>query len=292
MKNDNIKSMISVAILVAIGLLVALAGSQGSSTIGYFPIYALAIIVAFAIQWIVFIPSYIFKTEKYFDLVGSLTYITVITMAVVLSPFKDLRSLVIWILITIWASRLGTFLYTRIKKAGEDRRFRELKKSFPKFLLTWTLQGLWVTFSLAAALVVLTSENRIGFDIFAIIGIALWLIGFVIEVISDNQKRIFKANSENENKFICKGLWAWSRHPNYFGEILLWIGVAVIASPVLSGWTWVSLLSPVFVTVLLTKISGIPMLGKRADEKWGGQPDYEEYKSQTSVLIPLPPKRK
>ena len=291
MKNNS-KSYLSVAVVVLIGALIALAGSQGSTKVAGFPLYALAVIMAFAVQWVVFIPSYFNRTEKFFDLTGSLTYLTVTALAVLMSPVKDFRSLILLVLVTIWALRLGIFLFTRIKKAGEDRRFRELKTSFPKFLMTWTLQGLWVTFSLAAALAVITSDVRVGFDAFAVIGIIIWIIGFSFEAVADRQKSAFKEDSSNKDKFINTGLWSLSRHPNYFGEIILWVGIAVIALPVLSGWQWVTLISPVFVTILLTKISGVPMLEKRADEKWGGQPEYEAYKANTSVLIPMPPKGK
>jgi steroid 5-alpha reductase family enzyme len=116
----------------------------------------------------------------------------------------------------------------------------------------------------------------------------VWVFGFVIEVTADSQKSRFRADPENKGKFIHTGLWAWSRHPNYFGEIVLWIGVAVIALPILRGWQWLTLISPVFVTLLLTRISGVPMLEKRADEKWGGQEDYEAYKERTPVLVPRP----
>jgi steroid 5-alpha reductase family enzyme len=290
MENTSSRSYISVLIVVIIGAALALAGSQGSEKIGRLPLYALAVMLAFIIQWIVFIPSYLNKTEKFFDLTGSITYITVTAVSVILSPEKDLRSILLLVLVTTWALRLGIFLFRRIQAEGEDRRFRELKTSFPRFLNTWTLQGLWVTFSLAAALVVITSEKRVGFDAFVVVGLLIWLFGFAIEVIADRQKSIFKADPDNKDKFINVGLWSWSRHPNYFGEIVLWIGIAVIALPVLSGWGWVSLISPVFIFILLTRISGIPMLEKRADDKWGGQEDYQAYKANTSALIPLPPK--
>jgi steroid 5-alpha reductase family enzyme len=290
MENNSSRSYISVLIVVIIGAALALAGSQGSEKVGRLPLYALAVMLAFIIQWIVFIPSYLNKTEKFFDLTGSITYITVTAVSVILSPEKDLRSILLLVLVTTWALRLGIFLFRRIQAEGEDRRFRELKTSFPRFLNTWTLQGLWVTFSLAAALVVITSEKRVGFDAFVVVGLLIWLFGFAIEVIADRQKSIFKADPDNKDKFINVGLWSWSRHPNYFGEIVLWIGIAVIALPVLSGWGWVSLISPVFIFILLTRISGIPMLEKRADDKWGGQEDYQAYKANTSALIPLPPK--
>jgi steroid 5-alpha reductase family enzyme len=185
---------------------------------------------------------------------------------------------------------LGTFLFRRILAAGEDRRFREIKPSAARFLLTWTLQGLWVTFSLAAALAAITSEYRVDLGFFAVLGAVVWLFGFGIEVIADWQKSKFREDPQNAGKFIQSGLWAWSRHPNYFGEIVLWIGVAIVALPVLRGWQWVTMISPIFIVLLLTRISGVPMLETRADEKWGGQPDYEAYKANTPVLLPLPPK--
>jgi steroid 5-alpha reductase family enzyme len=145
-----------------------------------------------------------------------------------------------------------------------------------------------VTFTLAAALAAITSNIRKELSLFALIGTLIWVFGFAFEVIADSQKSRFRADPENQGRFINTGLWSRSRHPNYFGEIVLWIGVAVIALPILRGWQWVTLISPVFVTLLLTRISGIPMLERRADEKWGGQEDYEAYKEKTPVLIPRP----
>jgi steroid 5-alpha reductase family enzyme len=114
----------------------------------------------------------------------------------------------------------------------------------------------------------------------------VWVFGFAMEAIADYQKSRFNASPANQGKFINTGLWSRSRHPNYFGEIVLWVGVAIIALPVLQGWQWVALISPVFVTLLLTRISGVPLLEKKADEMWGGQEDYEAYKKNTPVLIP------
>ena len=108
---------------------------------------------------------------------------------------------------------------------------------------------------------------------------------------ADLQKSRFRADPANRGRFISTGVWAWSRHPNYFGEIVIWVGVFVIAAPVLRGWQWVGILSPVFVTLLLTRVSGIPLLEKRADRQWGGRPEYEAYKARTSVLVPRPPRR-
>jgi steroid 5-alpha reductase family enzyme len=114
----------------------------------------------------------------------------------------------------------------------------------------------------------------------------VWVIGFTIEVAADVQKSRFNSDPTNKGRFVRDGLWSRSRHPNYFGEIVLWIGVAIIALPILQGWQWVALLSPIFVTLLLTRVTGIPLLEMKADKKWGGQPDYEAYKQATPVLIP------
>jgi steroid 5-alpha reductase family enzyme len=279
-----------VIILAAIGI--AWAGSQGGASALGVPIFALAVGVIFVIQWIGFIAAYVLQTEKFYDLTGSITYISVTIMAVVLSPKADGRSILLLALVSIWAGRLGTFLFRRIQKAGKDARFDEIKPSFMRFLNTWTLQGLWVTFTLAAALAAITTTTRKGLGVFALIGFLVWAFGFAIEATADAQKSRFRADPENKGKFIHTGLWAWSRHPNYFGEIVLWIGVAIIALPILRGWQWVTLISPVFVTLLLTRISGVPILEKRADEKWGGQEDYEAYKERTPVLIPQPPTSK
>jgi steroid 5-alpha reductase family enzyme len=246
--------------------------------------------LAFLIQWIAFVMAYLLQTESFFDLVGSITYISVTTIAVLLSPEVDDRSVLLLALVLVWATRLGTFLFQRIYKAGGDDRFDEIKRSLLRFLLTWTLQGLWVTFTAAAALAAITTTARQDLGIVALIGFLVWLFGFSFEVVADAQKSRFREDPANKGKFIQSGLWAWSRHPNYFGEIVLWIGVAIIAVPVLRGWQWVTMISPVFVTLLITRVSGVPMLEEKADKRWGGQEDYEAYKERTPVLIPRPPR--
>jgi steroid 5-alpha reductase family enzyme len=287
MKNRS--SLIVFPLLALIGCLVALAGSQGGATLGGVPVFMLVVALAFLIQWLVFIPAYVYQTEKYFDITGSITYITVTGVALCYSRYSvplDARSVLVAALVILWAIRLGTFLFSRIRKAGKDDRFDEIKPNFMRFLNVWTIQGLWITFTAAAALVAITSSVRKDLDIFAIVGALVWVIGFAIEVTADSQKSRFNADPSNKGKFIRTGLWSRSRHPNYFGEIVLWIGIAIIAVPVLQGWQWIALISPLFVTLLLTRVSGIPLLEKKADAKWGGQAEYEEYKKNTPVLIP------
>jgi len=286
MKKEEQKSLVVFIVVVLIGGLVALAGSQGSSQMAGMPVFALVVGLTFVIQWVVFVPSFLRQTEKFFDITGSITYILVTILAVVFSPGADARALLLAALVVVWAARLGSFLFTRIQKAGKDDRFDELKPLFFRFLNVWTIQALWVTFTAAAALAAITTSQRKELDIFALVGFVVWVLGFGIEMIADTQKSRFNADTANKGKFIKSGLWARSRHPNYFGEIVLWIGVAIIALPVLQGWQWVAMISPIFVTLLLTRVSGVPLLEKKADKKWGGQADYEEYKRKTPVLIP------
>lgn len=291
MDKKELESFVGIVLVLIIAIGFAWAGSQDSIQAFGVPLFALEVAVAFVIQWLAFIPAYVFKSEKFYDLTGSITYLTVTISALLLSGAPGIRSWLVAALVLIWTVRLGSFLFMRVLSSGKDARFDEIKTSFLKFLMTWTLQGLWVSFTLSAVLVVITSLNQLPLDMFAVIGFLIWALGFGIEVVADKQKNDFRKDPSNKGKFIRNGLWAWSRHPNYFGEILLWIGVAIIAMPVMHGWQWVGLVSPVFVYLLITRVSGVPLLEKRADEKWGGQQEYEDYKSRTSILFPLPPKK-
>jgi steroid 5-alpha reductase family enzyme len=279
-------SLFVMPVLIVFGFFLAVTGSQGGNTLSGIPVFALSVGLVFLIQWLVFVPAYWRQTEKFFDLTGSLTDITISTLALAFSPNVDARAILLWVMVVIWALRLGSFLFRRIHKTGKDDRFNEIKPSFIHFLNTWTIQALWVTFTASAALIAITTVTRKGLDIFALIGFLVWAFGFAMEVIADAQKSRFNADPNNKGKFIKTGLWSRSRHPNYFGEIILWIGIIIIALPVLQGWQWVALISPVFVTLLLTRVSGVPLLEKKADQKWDGQIEYEIYKKQTPVLIP------
>lgn len=286
MKKPDRNALISLPVMILIGLLFGYAGSQGGSTIAGLPLFAVLVGLAFVIQWLAFVPAFLLQTERFFDLTGSFTFISVATLAILLSAAVDARRILLWSMVVLWAIRLGVFLVRRIRKAGKDVRFDEVKPSLIRFLNVWTIQGLWVAFTAGAALAAITSASRKPLDLLAVIGLLVWMLGFGIEVAADSQKRRFSAQPENKGRFIQTGLWARSRHPNYFGEITLWIGIALVALPVLQGWQLVTLFSPAFVALLLTRVSGIPLLEKRADERWGGQADYEAYKKRTPVLIP------
>ena len=179
----------------------------------------------------------------------------------------------------------------RIRADKEDVRFRSIKPHFLRFLLTWTLQGLWVYITFAAGLAALTSSAPGDLGAFTLAGCVLWLLGFGIEVIADRQKRQFRRDPRNRGRFIHSGLWRYSRHPNYFGEIVLWVGIAVIAYPMLAGWQYLTLVSPLFVYLLLTRISGVNLLEAQGKKRWGDDEDYQAYCRRTPVLVPGNPRR-
>lgn len=278
-----------IAIITVLGVIFAFAGADGGESVGGLKSFTLLTIIAFGMNIAVFIPSYLARTDHYYDVTGSITYITVTAVALITADVRDARTMIAALLIFIWAGRLGSFLFRRVRRSNGDRRFDQIKQSWIRFLMAWMLQGLWITLTAGAALAAMTSGAKTNFGILGVVGLIVWVIGFGIEAVSDAQKSAFKKESANDGKFINVGLWRWSRHPNYFGEIALWTGMAIMVLPALSGWQFVTLISPLFVTVLLTRISGLPMLERRADKKWGGQPDYEAYKANTPVLVLRPP---
>ena len=186
----------------------------------------------------------------------------------------------------IWAIRLSSFLFLRIHHAGKDGRFDQLKTSPVRFLVPWTLQALWVFLTLNVVIVINSQSGPAPpLGIWDGIGFMVWVMGFGIEVVADSQKTAFNANPENEGKWIDEGLWSRCRHPNYLGEILLWTGVAIFGVACFEGLEMVSWISPVFVYLLLTKVSGIPLLDRRALAKWGDDPEYQKYRENTPALF-------
>ncbi len=284
--DKTIQRILILVLMSLLGLGIGAAGSVNGALVGEIPVFGLVILVAFLIQVVAFFPAYLLHTEKFYDLSGTVTYTLGTLLVYFTAPEPDLRTTIMAIFILVWTLRLGYFLFRRVLKAGEDTRFREIVHDPLGYLVYWVIQGLWVSLTAAAVWTAMSSSARVELEAIGIIGIILWLVGFGIEVVSDSQKTKFKTDPENKGKFINVGLWSRSRHPNYFGEIVLWIGMALIALPVLSGLQYITLISPIFVIILLTRVSGIPILEKQGDERWGGQEDYEEYKKNVPVLIP------
>ena len=247
------------------------------------------LVMAFVIQWIAYIPAFLFKTEKFYDLTGSLTYIGTILFALYASgSFQNLRfgSILVGLAIIIWAIRLGSFLFMRINKDKKDGRFDSIKTSFSQFFMTWTLQGMWVFICSSAALIAIANPSGVPINIVFILGLLMFVFGFAIEVIADNQKSAFRSISKNKDSFINEGLWARSRHPNYFGEITLWTGITVMGISTFEGMNYLAIFSPIFSYLLLVYVSGVRLLELRGHKKWGHLKDYQDYQKNTPKLIP------
>ena len=245
-----------------------------------------AILYAFIIQWVLFIPAYLFQTEKFFDISGSFTYIFVITYTLCLSYNSsgiNYGNILLSSFIIIWAIRLGSFLFFRIKKDGEDKRFRSIKPSPTRFFMTWSLQGMWVSICSACALAGIA--NGIIVNSLFYFGAFIFVLGFIVEIIADNQKTKFRKDPANKDKFIDSGLWSYSRHPNYLGEITLWLGVSIMSLSSLTGWQLITLISPVFTYILLVYISGVRILEERGKKKWGHLDSYKDYVKKTPTLL-------
>ena len=244
-----------------------------------------AVLIAFIIQWVLFIPAYLMQTEKFYDLAGSLTYISIISYVFYKSSEFNLGNLILSVFIIIWAVRLGSFLFFRIQKAGEDKRFRDIKPSPTRFFMTWTLQGMWISICSACAITAISTSEGILMNTLFFLGAITFILGFLIEVIADNQKTKFRSDPNNKDKFISTGLWSYSRHPNYLGEITLWTGVAIMSFSSLSGFQLITLISPVFTYLLLVYVSGVRLLEARGKRKWGHLESYQEYIKNTPTLL-------
>lgn len=278
--------LLALGVVAALALALAAGGSYRGQELNGFKIFALAVGATFVVQWLAFIPAYLKQTERFYDLLGGVGFVAGTLFVLTAADEKDARTWVLGAMVVIWSLRLASFLFWRVHKFGGDDRFDDIKPLKLRFFLTWTLQGLWIAATASAAWIAMTSTHREGMGVVSWAGVALWLFGITFEVVADLQKSAFKSDPANQGKFISSGLWAVSRHPNYFGEITLWLGVFLVAAPVLVGWQWVAVLSPALVILLLTRVSGIPMLEKKAEKKWGHDPNYRAYVKSTPVLIP------
>ncbi|MCO5598402.1 hypothetical protein L7F22_052497 [Adiantum nelumboides] len=229
------------------------------------------------------------KFDKVTDFAGSTNFVILALLTAILHNTWYFRQIVLTALVVIWGSRLALFLLFRILQWGEDRRFDDKRDNLLKFAAFWIIQAVWVwTVSLPVTIVNASDRNP---DIQAadIVGWVLWFLGALIEAVADQQKLAFKNNATNKGKWCDAGLWGFTRHPNYFGEILLWWGIFIAATPVLNGGQWAAIVGPIFITIVLLFLSGIPLLEASADKRYGGMAEYRRYKKRTSPLIPLPP---
>jgi len=284
--NRQIKNIIAITAFLICIVLINIAGQNIEIEIRGMNAFTFILIIAVLLQVFFFLPSFILKTEKYYDLVGSLTYITTISLAYFSVENKTMIDSIIYFYVMVWASRLGIYLFRRVRNDGKDVRFEKAKRHFFWFLQYWMGQALWVSLTACAAIIAILSPEEDTLPVLAIVGMVLWISGFTIESISDYQKRVFRKENNPSESFIHTGFWARSRHPNYFGEITLWTGIAVIALNTLNGIEYITLISPVFVYILLTRMSGVNLLERIAEERYGHLEEYQRYKKNTPVLVP------
>ena len=270
-------------------LMIRAVGNNSVVLNGYSAVLYCAVI-CIGMQWIAWIPASFGKSERFYDLTGGLTYLTVVGFSLWAGSQSEPpspRELIISLLVVIWSLRLSSFLYFRIHRTGKDGRFDQLKTSPIRFLVPWTLQGLWVFLTMIVVIVINSqSDSASALGIWDGLGLSIWILGFGIEAIADKQKTVFNTEPNNQGKWIDSGLWSYSRHPNYLGEILLWTGIAFFGISCFTGLERVAWVSPIFIYLLLTKVSGIPILDKRALEKWGEDPEYQKYRENTPALLP------
>jgi steroid 5-alpha reductase family enzyme len=281
----NARSFTAIGVGLAVTATIALAGSSNAWSHYTLPPMMLAALVAVLIQWLGFLFAWRTHSERFFDLVGSTTFVLTILVAVVMSRTNlGALDMALAVAVVVWALRLGVFLTSRVRSVGSDQRFDVMKWHFGWFLMTWTLQGVWVVVTASAALTVIGDGETHSLNAVEYCGLLVWFVGLCIEVVADDQKRRFR--KKEPSSFMSTGLWSRSRHPNYFGEILLWSGLALAVLPSLRGWGFVTLTSPFFVWLLVMKISGAPMLEAKADKRWHDDPQYRVYKERTPLLIP------
>ena len=232
-----------------------------------------------------FLHSYIYKTDIFFDLVGSLSFLSIGVISLLLIPNIDANQILVFFLLLFWSLRLGPFLFIRRLGANNDERLEEFFKSPISLYFLWSMNSLWVFFTSLSMIIIFSSPNENEFGLIQWLGLIVWVTGYVIEVISDSQKTKF--NKFNKGKFINIGLWKYIRHPNYLGEIIIWVGIFIISLNYIHSLTsFLSILSPIFVFLLLRFITGVPQLEARGKEKWGHLDEYNSYKEKTGLLFP------
>lgn len=240
----------------------------------------------FGIQWVLWLVAAFLKTEKFYDLAGSSTFILLTWQSIRWGGKLYVRQLIQSSCVTIWGLRLGLFLFQRVLQDGKDSRFDKARGNPALFFVFWTLQGVWVWMTLWPTLILNTASKDEKLNWKDYVGWSLWLVGFLIESIADHQKSQFRANPDNKGKWISTGLWGLCQYPNYFGEILMWSSLFLPASSVMSGYQHWSVISPIFVAYLVTRVSGVPLQEGQALKKWGHLAEYRMYRQSTAKLIP------
>lgn len=247
--------------------------------------FLIALLISLVINLTLFIPAFVYKTDKLTDLSYSISFVILSVIMFILSEGTIFHVILLSIII-LWALRLGIYLTIRIRKISRDKRFDGIRDNFFRFIKFWILQAIAVWIILLPSIVTFSIESPI-LNTIAYMGLIFWILGLIMETIADYQKYTFINSEDNNGLWIESGLWKYSRHPNYLGEMLVWIGVYIFTFSSLTGiMSLIMLVSPLFIILLLIFGSGIPMLEKSANKRWGDNPNYVNYKKRVGVLLP------
>ena len=253
-------------------------------------IFLQTLLISFLIQIIFFTFAAINKTDKVTDLSYGLTFVILAFYIFLTRSGQFSYQLLLLLMITAWGVRLAGYLFIRILKTKKDKRFDGIRENFLKFAQFWFLQAVSVWVIMLPSTYVLSRAVNINISATMILGFLIWLVGLIIETVADWQKFQFKNDPKNKDKWIQNGIWKYSRHPNYFGEMLCWWGIFVYSLPLQTLASSPTIIGPLFITFLLLFVSGIPTLEKKYDERYKDNREYQKYKKSTSLLIPLPPR--
>ncbi|KAK8692669.1 hypothetical protein V6N13_070276 [Hibiscus sabdariffa] len=250
----------------------------------------LTAVVTVGYQLFFFIIAVVLKFDRVIDFAGSSNFTIIALLTLMKKGSWHLRQVVLTLLMVIWSSRLALYLLIRILRWGEDKRHDKMRNNVGSIAVYFIVQGFWAWAVTLPITVVNASDKDPSIQAEDIIGWIMWFVGTVVEFLADKDKFSFKNFPESKEKWCDVGLWKYSRHPNYFGDILLSWGYFVASIPVLEGSEWlVVLIGPIFLTLLLLFVSGLPILEVSADKKFSNVDAYMIYKKSTSPLIPLPP---
>lgn len=250
-------------------------------------IIALSLASSLAINLLLFLIAFRLQSDKLTDISYALSFLTIDIVSFIYAGNYNYFSWLIFSIAALWAVRIGSFLLVRVIKVGKDSRFDDLRTSFVRFGKFWLGQALTAWILMLPVSIALYRGGEV--TLLVILGITIWLIGLLIEAVADYQKFAFKFSKNNKREWIQDGLWKFARHPNYFGEILVWCGIYAACFTALSSTErLISLASPILITLLLLFVSGVPLLERSADQRWGKLKAYQEYKRRTRLLIPVP----
>ena len=243
------------------------------------------ILISFCFITLVNVLAYIWAYKKQSDHLTDISYslcFIVVTLYFLLA-YGDITPgrVVLAMMVILWGLRLGGFLFYRIHQMGKDKRFDAFRGNATGFLKFWLLQSLSISIIILPVLFGLQGN---GIEV-SYTPLILWLAGWVIQAIADWQKFNFRQISPKEG-FIDYGLYKYIRHPNYLGEIMMWVAVFWYVAPVLTGWEWIAVASPFWIIFLLIKVSGIPLIEKANYKKYKGNEQFWEYERKTYRLIP------